>query len=122
MKIVVAPNRSVVIRGRLQLFPGDDLVGPLGEAQAQEHVKSGFAVVVPDAPDAPSETTTKPPDLSAKKWGMDPDGLTGHTLEHLNLLVRERDPSIEPFATVEEAIAQLSSEFVPLAPPAGLPQ
>ncbi len=122
MKIVVAPNRSILF-GVRHLMPGDDVIAVCGERLAQEHLRSGFAVVQEEtAAAAPTKAAPVKPDLSSKKWGLDPDGLTGRTLEHLNLLVGERDPSMSPFETVEEAIAQLSSEFVPLAAPPSLPK
>lgn len=121
MKIVVAPNRSILF-GVRHLMPGDDVTAVCGEQLAQEHLRSGFAVAQEETAAAAKTAPAKPPNLSSMKWGLDPDGLTGHTLEHLNLLVGERDPAMPPFETVEEAIAQLSSEFVPLAAPPSLPK
>lgn len=42
------------------------------------------------------------------RWDLKPERLQNKSLEQLNVMVRERDASIEPFETREEAIAQLS--------------
>lgn len=48
-----------------------------------------------------------------KKWNKDPKALTMRTLEELNVMVGEVDPNVEPFETIEEAIAQLSKNYEP---------
>jgi len=47
------------------------------------------------------------------KWNFDPALLAGKEIDQLNVMIQERDPSVHPFDTVEEAIAFLSSEFQP---------
>lgn len=52
------------------------------------------------------------PPRPVSKWAINPLALEQRPLEELNVMVRERDPSIPPFKTREEAIAKLSSDFV----------
>lgn len=44
-------------------------------------------------------------------WTVDPANLEGKSLEELNVMVLDRDNSMEPFSTVEEAVAQLTADF-----------
>lgn len=46
-------------------------------------------------------------------WNFDPGVLASKDLQSLNLLAGERQPGIQPFASVEDAIVQMSSEFRP---------
>ena len=45
-------------------------------------------------------------------WIFNPADLQGKPLEELNVLIAARDDKVEPFGTVEEAIAYLSQNFV----------
>lgn len=45
-------------------------------------------------------------------WIFNPAELQGKPLEELNVLIAARDDTVEPFGTVEEAIAYLSQNFV----------
>lgn len=63
-------------------------------------------------PEAPVEVATH---TRVSHWNLDPDGLRGKSLDDLNILVAERDPSVEPFTTVEEAIGWLSMDYSPPA-------
>ncbi|MFG0317080.1 MAG: hypothetical protein ACF8XB_07405 [Planctomycetota bacterium JB042] len=128
MKLIVAKGRSILLPDRSQITEGQTV--PLDRVSrdlAREYVRSGFAVEASSGPsvfdedDRPPEDPRPPQDDRPpgqrdappfQKWGLDPDGLTGLSLEQLNLLVRERDPDIEPFDTVEEAVVQLSHEYV----------
>lgn len=47
------------------------------------------------------------------KWVLDPATLTGKKVEDLNVMILERDPTVKPFETVEEAVAFLSQDFQP---------
>lgn len=58
----------------------------------------------------------KPIPVHFGKWDLDPEKLQGLDLDQLNVMVLERDPSIEEFQTVEEAIEWLSQDFAPEAP------
>ena len=49
------------------------------------------------------------------RWDLDPDGLRGMTLDQLNVMILERDDSVEPQETVEEAVEWLSQDFKPAA-------
>jgi hypothetical protein len=56
------------------------------------------------------------------KWDVDPATLEGKTIEQLNVMVAERDPSIQAFPTAPEAAAFLCQDFnrpdAPAVPPA----
>lgn len=45
------------------------------------------------------------------KWKLDPASLADKDLDSLNLMIAERDESLEGFETEEEAIAWLSQDF-----------
>lgn len=45
-------------------------------------------------------------------WIFNPAELQGKPLEELNVLIAARDDTVEPFGTVEEAIAYLSQNFI----------
>lgn len=47
------------------------------------------------------------------KWNLDPATLHGKDLGQLNVMVLERDSTIAPFSTVQEAIVQLSRDWRP---------
>ena len=67
------------------------------------------AVAAPpeEPPAAPSTEKLDP----VKKWNVDPVTLSGKDLQHLNIMVLERDPTMTPFETIEEAAAQLTKDF-----------
>lgn len=44
-------------------------------------------------------------------WDLDPTNLGDKKLDDLNAMILERDDSIDPFDTVEEAIAHLSRDY-----------
>jgi len=45
------------------------------------------------------------------RWDVNPINLSGMQLQQLNIMVLERDPTMTPFETIEEAAAQLSKDF-----------
>ncbi len=45
-------------------------------------------------------------------WIFNPAELAGKPLDELNIIIKERDAAVEPFATVEEAIAFLSQNYI----------
>lgn len=47
------------------------------------------------------------------RWSFDPDGLRGHDLDTLNVMILERDGDVDPFESVEEAVAWLSQDYSP---------
>lgn len=49
------------------------------------------------------------------KWNLDPATLSDKSIEQLNAMVLERDPKVKPFDTPEEAMAFLSSDFIPFS-------
>jgi hypothetical protein len=44
-------------------------------------------------------------------WNLDPAELSGKDIDDLNVMILERDDSIDPFETTEEAVAFLSKDF-----------
>lgn len=130
---VVGPNNVLYRSG--QIVPG----GVFSDQQVKAHLASGYLRVVPGSapvasveskPEPEEGAVENPPGLDptpsvgssgdlapapkiASRWVLDPDALKGMTLDQLNVMVVERDESIEPFDTVEEAIEWLSQDFVP---------
>lgn len=78
-------------------------------------VKKGFLETYdPDAPPPPApkgRTGRTIPSI----WTVDPDGIRGMSIEQLNIMILERDDSIEPFETVEEAVAWLTQDYEEIA-------
>lgn len=46
-----------------------------------------------------------------KKWNINPASLVGKDIQQLNIMVLEREPTMTPFETIEEAAAQLTRDF-----------
>ena len=61
-----------------------------------------------------AEHSDKPKGVPPKVaiWNLDPEALKDKSLAALNVMIAERNPDREPFETEEEAISQLSMEFV----------
>jgi hypothetical protein len=114
--------------------------GLLSAKQIQEHLKSGFlqasrpaaralsleeiASVASDEDFVENAPGSSPvagisesgnPVAVNSRWDLDPDGLRGMTLDQLNVMILERDDSVEPLETVEEAVEWLSQDFKPAA-------
>lgn len=73
---------------------------------------SGFIEEYEPAKQEPPKREGRTGKVTPGPWMCDPDMLEPFTLEELNVMVLERDPNMEPFETREEAITQLSEDFV----------
>jgi len=67
--------------------------------------------IIAAPPEKPSAAPSTGKLDSVKKWNVDPVTLVGKDLQHLNIMVLERDPTMTPFETIEEAAAQLTKDF-----------
>lgn len=119
MKVVVSPGHSVLI-GSDQKLPGSILNIP-NEAEAKNLIKSGFVhepgklhkkteVPALGVEESGSLTTTTK-NTAKTPWSTNPAELSETSLEDLNIMILERDPTIAPFETREEAVAQLTMDF-----------
>jgi hypothetical protein len=114
-------NTSISIGGML-FKPGEVLsrkaLSCISSRNLRRHLSDGTLVLkeiakpvskpVPNPePPAPSSERFDP----VKKWNVNPVSLTGMGLQELNIMVLERDPTVPPFETIEEAAAQLSKDF-----------
>ncbi len=72
-------------------------------------------VIAPATVDGPKVNASGNP---TSKWIFDPATLTDKSVEELNVLIKENGPDVDPFDTVEEAVAFLSQDFV-VAPSEG---
>lgn len=45
------------------------------------------------------------------KWQLNPADLCGKNLTQLNIMILEKDPSAEPFGSMDEAVACLTKDF-----------
>lgn len=68
-------------------------------------VSNGISTSVKD-----KEPSTEQTAQVTSKWVLDPALLEGKTIDELNVMIVERDPKVEPFATAEEAVAWLSQD------------
>lgn len=76
---------------------------------------------IPDVSDAGAGVVASPASIPGpvvdgagspvSKWIFDPATLEGKPLEELNVLIKENGPDVEPFETIEEALAWLSQDF-----------
>jgi len=103
----------------LQRLERKHVVIPLGlprdEAQARDDARNEKPIlpIGGTAGDEDGKPLKQAPRLTkVSQWALDPDMLRSKSVEVLNVMIRERDASIEPFETQEEAIAQLSRDFV----------
>lgn len=62
-------------------------------------------------PESPRITSRPTAGADKSQWTLDPDTLKDKSLDDLNVMVLERDSSVEPFETEEEAIAYLSQDY-----------
>jgi len=92
------------------LRSGDEIPASMPAKIVAEHVASGFAEAIDGdrAPRAARGQRTRSP---KGKWDFDPATLSYKTIDELNIMVFERDDTVEPFDTVEEAIYHLSQNF-----------
>ena len=117
-KAILAPKGSKLYLGGQEL-PTDKFTS----AQIQRHLASGYLVATAGssvelpAPAAPkkkkkrrSRAKPKPVEV-ASLWAIDPDGLRGHDLEYLNVMIAERDDKLDPFEDAAEAVAWLSQDY-----------
>ena len=107
---------------------GDDTAGGKGsDPVTLDDVPTGVSAAggIPDASDEGAGVSASPvavqpvpgPEVDGagspkSPWIFDPAELAGKPLDELNIIIKERDAAVEPFATVEEAIAFLSQNFI----------
>ena len=106
----VALDRSVLMSNGIALPPGAEV--PEGEFTAdriEALLRKGF-LVDGDAPEI-EEQEGRGLDVTPSKWSLNPADLEGKDLDELNVMVLERDETVDPFETVEEAVAWLSQDF-----------
>lgn len=110
MKYTVSPGHSVLHKSSMyteRMALPDAVIDDLGEEQIQGLLKTGHLSAFDMSLNAPPEPIGAP----RGKWFHNPKELNGKDLKKLNLMVAAVDPTVEPFDTVEEAIAQLSEDW-----------
>jgi len=112
MAYIVANSRTVKLPNGSLKSQGEQVTEEeCGKENIQSHLESGFLVDTRTAPPQTAPSSPNPADMRpTSPWKLDPAQLEGKPLQELNLMIKERDDSIEPFETVEEAIAQLSAD------------
>ncbi len=111
---LVAPSRAVKIKGIVYEAGAEITTDMIEEKEIKSHIEAGFINDTRSAP--PLNPTAQAP--SPSKYLLNPANLRGKSLQELNLLVKGKDVSVEPFETVEEAIAHLSADYEPETPAA----
>lgn len=81
------------------------------ESRAQEAAKAAKEKALASAKVEKTKAGAKGNQKAASIWNLDPARLKGQSLASLNAIVKDKDPSMEPFTTEDEAIAQLSLDF-----------
>jgi hypothetical protein len=126
----VAKNRCVLWRSKdgkkqQRLYKANEVLPRdcFSIEECRELHASGFAARFGGEDDVPVEEQLKindkgdlghappAPPRAPGLWNVDPSKVVGKSLEELNTMVLERDPSIAPLSTAGEALAQLSADF-----------
>lgn len=117
-QLQVAKSNSILTPGGAQLLPGADIPpGTLTPERETALLLKGLIVEVLPSEDNPAPAPirkgvpTRPGSGIPSLWILDPANLEGKDLDDLNVMILERDDSIEPFETIEEAIGQLCMDF-----------
>ncbi len=115
MKAIVSKGYSVYHAGRH--YKENEIIDlPEEKVRSMErsgHVNSKRTVQVPlGGVDSEGKPTKVEKVEVASRFAFDPDGLRGLDLDQLNVMIAERDPSVEPYESVEEATAHLSQDWV----------
>jgi len=79
--------------------------------QPDRLIEAGFIVPAEDEPAAEPVVEGRGDKVSPTPWVFDPESLQGIDIDQLNVLIAERDESIEPFEDVDEAIDWLSQDY-----------
>lgn len=102
----VTPEGKVQITGEA---PNRDIPKPLFEKPVDAPIAATTSPGV-------STVTTKPPPVTfVSLWTLNPISIQSRSLDQLNAMVLERDASLTPFQTREEAMSWLSQDFKPTA-------
>ena len=115
----VAKDRGCQTPKGVYISPGTAIeVGDFGQDRVNRLVEKGYlesylpeVVQLP----APKKREGRPVRTIPSIWVNDPAGIRGMDVDALNIMILERDDSVEPFDTAEEAIAWLSQDFEPVA-------
>lgn len=133
MAIKVRRGGSVMHPNGSRVFSPGEIIpdGLLSKSTVSELVRSGFVVTgkfQQGEPDLGGEYFVEhAPGVAAaprlasgegnkgvttnSPWTLDPDGLRGLDLDMLNVMVQERDASLEPFKDAAEAVGWLSQDY-----------
>lgn len=108
----VTKNRGCLAPTGTYYAPGQGIdKGEFDQARIDRLVETGFLETYdPDAP-PPPPPEGRPVRTIPSIWTVDPAGIRGLGVDQLNIMILERDPSIEPFETAEEAAAWLSQDY-----------
>lgn len=118
---MVAPGRSLINPVGGRIFREKTKIDPsiYDPETFKDYIKTGFVVAYKEDVSEEDETArlldsvddvhTSPRRTS--KWNLDPMTLVHKSLSELNVMIAERDPSVEPFDTPGEASAYLSQDF-----------
>ena len=93
--------------------PGEKIdSGEFDQGLLDRLVAKGFLEIYDPSAPPPPPPAGRTGRVSPSIWTMDPDGIRGMSLDQLNVLILERDDSVELFEDVDEAAAWLSKDFV----------
>jgi len=100
-----------------QIFkPGDPLPDNLPEDRLQDCLKRGLIIEVKTGKAPPKAKVQiskawRASHQPVSKWALNPADLAGKTLKQLNIMILEKDQSMEPFDTLDQAVEALSKDF-----------
>lgn len=107
-----APGVSVNESLRVKPDQAIETVDKEGGAVVRSGPRDTTPVRIAGTPPAPVADSA-----AGSKWVLDPATLEGKSLDELNVMVAERDNSIDPLTSIENAVSLLSQDFAAVVTP-----
>lgn len=111
MEYRVSDSRGVILPTGRAVGPGTPIDPGMFRPDALERLVAAGFVVRGDRRAEPAVREGRSVRVTPSKWTVDPADVEGWSLDQLNVRIKEIDERVEPFETVEEAVAWLSQDF-----------
>lgn len=107
------PQVGAVRDGLVEVAPGTSPQPRIGLTKKDDGAPVSDTLTT-EVHNGPAPTNLPQPGTSdASLWVIRPELLKGKDVSELNAMIHERDPSVPPFETAEEAAAHLSQDYRP---------
>lgn len=105
---------SVLIEGHL-CEAGMPVPASVTNVAIEDCLKRNLIEEVGSQPDVPnveqSRSQWRGKLRPVSKWNLNPVDLVGKTVTELNIMILEKDPDLEPFGDLQEAVELLSKDY-----------